>query len=871
MDILDILQLLCLNLDIVKIVHTTSFDLNLIMTFGYFITGCLCLLLVHHILILTAFIVYKICQLALQLIFLIILRICWCLICFGKFTKRETFYLDFADGHGGLLYYVTLPGVKLFPRRSVSVYRNYSFTCEALWFHAKEHTKPIGIQSSIRITITPFIIVSYCSLLCIFVLLAIGKAYSSDVAGDGPTKGKGKRKSNEVSETATSSAANTTVATELTYVQKTLIKFGLESQQSVGARASRGGSTRTTPGTIAAIDVMLAQSLTNISIVSKQILGDLTEVRTNMVAKALQPEIDAITQRANQALLKLYGELKEVRDTLSSKQMQLLNAKAETAGGEFNRLKRSKSENDLEVVDQDEEMSETSATTRRVDRATKIAVAEAAASMQGLTIDIELLEHPTPPPPTIIPVGNLKSMKLEWPAIIEAGLLLPKQSKALANFVTSIFDEKKATHKVKRGTITQKINRERTVRATAAIAKEADDAKILEAGGVVEKEDDDTSPINVVGQGQPSLIDSKIIASVVFSLAEQQDAERSGEDASLLLALQDAVNTRRDELGLSPIELSVSTRRRAIKQCKLLLTAVRKADTGTSTAAREVAVACWRNRLSNVLMLLELRDGVREGVSAADAKLHPVSTSCIFNWDETTHVISFGLNIGSAQTHYVPNNQAFEKVKGIASAGVGGMPTRVKMGVAGYANGDKDILYFLKIKPDEWTDATDENGLAPVARFFTVDSDINSVSFDCVAYKAGTPEVDVQEQILRHFLLPRLLQRQLKQGAGTDIDSLNPLHQSAALTVDGAIPMGQALQRLHDDGTLRKQFIATGSHPASSSSVTQPDDLSPMFRGDKKAKKSRETDHALCKRIKTHTIFNSCIISRNSPFVLYFL
>ena len=57
MDILDILQLLCLNLDIVKIVHTTSFDLNLIMTFGYFITGCLCLLLVHHILILTAFIV----------------------------------------------------------------------------------------------------------------------------------------------------------------------------------------------------------------------------------------------------------------------------------------------------------------------------------------------------------------------------------------------------------------------------------------------------------------------------------------------------------------------------------------------------------------------------------------------------------------------------------------------------------------------------------------------------------------------------------------------------------------------------------------------------------------------------------------------
>ena len=35
---------------------------------------------------------------------------------------------------------------------------------------------------------------------------------------------------------------------------------------------------------------------------------------------------------------------------------------------------------------------------------------------------------------------------------------------------------------------------------------QADDAKILEAGGVVEKEDDDTSPINVVGQGQPSQI-----------------------------------------------------------------------------------------------------------------------------------------------------------------------------------------------------------------------------------------------------------------------------------------------------------------------------------------------------------------------------
>jgi hypothetical protein len=192
----------------------------------------------------------------------------------------------------------------------------------------------------------------------------------------------------------------------------------------------------------------------------------------------------------------------------------------------------------------------------------------------------------------------------------------------------------------------------------------------------------DVGPGPLSSIGRPTSVSSEILADIVIQLAADQLDAQCDDETSIMKMIQDAVNIDRSSKNQSALNLSYAALANAMSILNVAITRTLKADAGTSTAARQVSVADWRNRISNMAMLLTLKFGPREGVADVQAFANPIRAQLICNYDETTHVLRFGRN-GGLMSHYVANELAMQKIKAKISKGTGGMPVRVKLGVLG--------------------------------------------------------------------------------------------------------------------------------------------------------------------------------------------
>ena len=612
---------------------------------------------------------------------------------------------------------------------------------------------------------------------------------------------------------------------------------------------ARGGSTRRTGGPPGAVDQMMQLVQKRIAEIHQETIATALDLQNQVVyAQRMlvnaQEALQTHTNTTSARFLELYGTISLLRNQFNSVAQQQISSVGFNAGTAL--------QPDLQAMNR--EARSMSRDQREIAAEVAAATSQPSASVARTKADL----------PMVIPHASVPNTV--WFRILKEVLEtldLAARSNELQSYVTTEHAKLEKLYKVTKTTIYRKISTERKRRADY-LAANAPTSSSTAATSSSSTSSTNTSSISTTTpivipppvlktNGGQRLFTEDMLVSIIREMGADQLVDQSWNHATVEAKVDALVKHKqrtenKPETGLSTQSMSI-----ALNLIKTLTTTTLKADKATSTVARQIAMADYRNRLANVAMLLALRFGKNEFVNDEEGLKTPTQLMLIWNYDDTTHNISFGLG-GHLTVHYAPSLFARHKIKAKAESSRGGLPTNVKVGVLGFADGYCLHLYYLKIKEEHWdVSAKDEQGtmLHSSVRFGVIQSGIPGKVFRVCAYRNGTPENIKARRVADEFILPEVLKRQISSGEGKTLATLNMVTQRTCGTIDGATPVLNAFDDMYKDGTLRRHLLTLGKHSASASGACQPMDLMSCFRTDKKSIKSCTQDQARLRELNS--------------------